>query len=220
MVYSKTAGADRIAKRLSIGETMKEQCMGASPQGIVGRILGLIMNSIHDRQYLRIIRDLRDTESGGPFNILDLGCGGGIAVRHFSRVFGEAHVYGVDRSPDMVDLARRVNAEGVRRGTVEILQGDAESLPLPDSCVRIVGVFDTINFWENHGLAFSEIRRVSAEDGIIVIVNGYPEKGTKWYDFVKFKNAEEYKKLLSGAGFETVEYVIRNHTIVIKAKKL
>lgn len=193
--------------------------MGASPRGVAGRILGLFMNAVHDRQYLRIIRNLRETESGTMINILDLGCGGGIAVRHFSRTFKDAHVYGLDRSSDMVDLASRVNAAGVKSGTVEILHGDAESLPLPDSSIRVVGIFDTINFWENHRRSFSEIRRVLAEDGIIVIVNGYPEVGTKWYDFVKFKNVEEYNTLLRDTGFQPLGNEVRNHTIVVKAKK-
>lgn len=198
---------------------MKERCMGASPRGVAGRILGLFMNAVHDRQYSRIIRRLHDSKSGKVHNILDLGCGGGIAVKHFSRMFTEAHIYGVDRSSDMVGLARRVNSREVNRGTVEILQADVETLPIADACIQIVGIFDTINFWENHTKAFTEIRRVLAGDGIVLIVNGYPEKGTKWYDFVKFKNIEEYKQILSGTGFVTTEYEIQNHTIVIKAKR-
>jgi len=197
---------------------MKELCIGASPQGKIGRILGHFMNAIHSHQYFTIIREISDNEKGEILNILDIGCGGGIAIKHFSRVFKEAHIYGIDRSIDMVHLAKRVNRKGIKTGKVEILNGDVELLRIPEKTIHLISVFDTINFWDNHTKALSEMKRVLTQYGRLLIVNGYPEEGTKWYDFVKFKNIEDYDILLKNNGFEIAKHEIKNRTIIIKAK--
>lgn len=83
----------------------------------------------------------------------------------------------------------------------------------------IITVFDNINFWGDYGRALKEITRVLKESGFVYIINGYPEVGTKWHDFVKFKNAEEYRNLLLANGITVEKIEIENHTILVKGKK-
>jgi SAM-dependent methyltransferase len=63
--------------------------------------------------------------------VLDLGSGGGIDVLLSARRVG-AHgkVYGLDASPDMVELARR-NAAEAGAANAEFLHGTIEAIPLP-----------------------------------------------------------------------------------------
>lgn len=196
------------------------QSIGANPTGFLGRIAGVLMNGIHSRQYRKIITHiLRDIRSAEPLRILDIGCGGGKAVRLFHTLVGDAHIDGVDISPDMVALAQKVNKRGIRAGQVDITQGDVTALPYENNSFDIITAFDTINFWPDLDKAMNEIIRVLNKNGLFVIVNGYPAEGSKWYEFVKFKNSDEYRDMLAAHGFIHVQITIQKNTIIIEAKK-
>ena len=68
--------------------------------------------------------------------VLDLGSGGGIDVLLSARrVAPSGKAYGLDMTPEMLDLARRNQAEaGVTNA--EFLEGTMESVPLPDEVGR------------------------------------------------------------------------------------
>ena len=194
------------------------QSIGANPRGFWGRLAGRLMNSLHSRSYRKIIAQaLREIKTTAPLRILDIGCGGGGAVRLFYTLAQNAQTDGIDISPDMVALAQRVNRKGIRRGQVDIAQGDVTALPYPDHSFDIVTAFDTINFWTDLDSAMTEIRRVLKENGLLLIVNGYPDPGSKWYEFVKCKDENEYRAMLSACGFRSIRITVRKHTIIIKA---
>ena len=194
------------------------QSIGANPRGFWGRLAGRLMNSLHSRSYRKIIAQaLREIKTTAPLRILDIGCGGGGAVRLFYTLAQNAQTDGIDISPDMVALAQRVNRKGIRRGQVDIAQGDVTALPYPDHSFDIVTAFDTINFWTDFDKAISEVCRALKKDGVFVIVNGYPKEGTKWWDFVKFKNSDAYRDMLMAYGFQNMRCTIRRNTIIIEA---
>jgi SAM-dependent methyltransferase len=79
---------------------------------------------------------LADLETGEV--VLDLGSGGGIDVLLSARRVGPTGwVYGLDMTPEMLDLAR---ANQARAGiaNVEFLEGRIEAVPLPDASVDVV----------------------------------------------------------------------------------
>lgn len=196
------------------------QTIGAKPTGLKGRLAGLIMNSIHSKQYKKIIRPI--VEEAGiqkTLTVLDIGCGGGKAISQFSTMLNNSKIYGIDHSADMVSLARDVNKEGIQKRKVDILQGDVTNMPYPNDYFDIISAFDTINFWPDFSKAILEIKRVLKDKGILLIVNGYPKKGNKWWDFSKFKNDVEYRKELSKYGFNPINIEITESTIIIKAEQ-
>jgi SAM-dependent methyltransferase len=70
--------------------------------------------------------------------VLDLGSGGGIDVLLSARRVGPSGwVYGLDMTPEMLELAR---ANQARAGiaNVEFLEGRIEAVPLPDAAVDVV----------------------------------------------------------------------------------
>ncbi|MDN5726340.1 MAG: methyltransferase domain-containing protein, partial [Propionibacteriales bacterium] len=70
--------------------------------------------------------------------VLDLGSGGGIDVLlSASRVGGTGFVYGVDMTPEMLDLAR-TNATQAGVANVEFLLGTIEDIPLADGSVDVI----------------------------------------------------------------------------------
>jgi SAM-dependent methyltransferase len=79
------------------------------------------------------VADLRPGE-----RVLDLGSGGGIDVLLSARRVGpRGFAYGVDFTPEMLELARS-NAVEAGATNVEFLEGRIEAVPLPDASVDVV----------------------------------------------------------------------------------
>ena len=195
--------------------------IGSNPTGVTGRIAGTLMNIIHAGQYSRIIRRtlLRRFDPSEEVSILDIGCGGGKTLGIIASLLPSARMRGIDHSGDMVRLAGRVNRAGIDAGRIEVLRADAHELPFPDSSFDAVTAFDTINFWTDLEKAAGEVRRVLKPGGWFIIVNGYLEEGTKWHDFVKFKNRDEYSAFLKRFGFRDVDITLQKRTIIVSAEK-
>jgi len=199
----------------------KMQTIGSNPVGLKGRLAGIIMNLIHTNQYKKIIQryiiDKIDTIN--HLSILDVGCGGGKVISLFSSMLKKSKIYGIDHSVDMVNLSRRVNKAGISDETVNIVQGNVNKLPYSDDFFDIVTAFDAINFWNDFDNSIIEIKRVLKQNGMFLIVNGYPKEGTKWWNFVKFKNDNEYRAVLSEHDFKEINIIIEKNTIIILTNK-
>ncbi len=195
--------------------------IGSKPLGLTGKLAGFIMNSIHAKQYKNIIKKqiFEKVETSNFLSVLDIGCGGGKAINLFCSMFINSKIYGIDHSIEMVNLSRKVNKKEICKGKADIVQSDVNALPYLNNFFDIITAFDTINFWTDFDKAMNEIKRVLKKEGIFLIVNGYPKEGTKWWDFVKFKNEDEYKTLLLKNGFKEILITIEKHTIIIQAKK-
>jgi ubiquinone/menaquinone biosynthesis C-methylase UbiE len=61
--------------------------------------------------------------------VLGIGFGSGLAILELSRIAHEGRVCGVDHSDLMVRQARRRNADGCRRGVVDLRLGSVDELP-------------------------------------------------------------------------------------------
>jgi len=97
--------------------------------------------------------------------VLDLGSGGGIDCFLAARNVGETGmVYGLDMTPDMVELARRnVDRLGVKN--VEFLLGEIEEVPLPDNSVDVVLSNCVICLSPDKDAVFSQAFRVLRPGG-------------------------------------------------------
>jgi arsenite methyltransferase len=97
--------------------------------------------------------------------VLDLGSGGGLDVLLSARRVGPTGTaYGLDMTPEMLDLARRNQAEaGV--GNAEFLQGTMEAVPLPDASVDVVISNCVINLAADKDPVLAEAYRVLRPGG-------------------------------------------------------
>jgi ubiquinone/menaquinone biosynthesis C-methylase UbiE len=107
----------------------------------------------------------------------------------------------------MVRLAREVNREAINQNRLEIREGKADSLPYPDgafTCAVMTGVF---NFMPDPLKALSEIRRVLAGGGRLVVFTGSKElRGTPaapepMASRLHFYEDQELEDLARKAGF-------------------
>ena len=101
--------------------------------------------------------------------VLDLGSGGGIDVLLSARRVGPTgYVYGLDMTPEMLDLARRNQAEaGVEN--VEFLLGTIEDIPLPDASVDVIISNCVINLAADKTKVLAEAHRVLRPGGLFAV---------------------------------------------------
>ena len=101
--------------------------------------------------------------------VLDLGSGGGIDVLLSARRVGPTgKAYGVDFTPQMLDLARR-NAAEAGATNVEFLDGHIDAVPLPDASVDVIISNCVVNLAVDKSAVFTEMRRLLRPGGRIGI---------------------------------------------------
>lgn len=155
--------------------------------------------------------------------VLDLGSGGGLDVLLSARRVGPTgKAYGLDMTPEMLDLARRNQAEaGV--DNAEFLQGTIEDVPLPDGTVNVVISNCVINLAADKDPVLREAFRVLAPGGRfavsdIVLLRPLPEVARRamqlWTGCVAGALLDsEYVAKLAAAGFtDAAVEVTRTHT--------
>jgi SAM-dependent methyltransferase len=144
--------------------------------------------------------------------VLDLGSGGGIDVLLSARRVGPTgFVYGLDMTGDMLALAR---ANQARAGAtnVQFLEGQIESIPLPDASVDVIISNCVINLSPDKDAVLREAFRVLKPGGRFavsdVVVRGEVPADVRqsmelWVGCIAGALEEgEYVRKLEAAGFE------------------
>lgn len=211
----------RITKRnlrTTGGATVGMAKQGSNPTGYFGKLVGVLMNRFLTGVYARYI-DIQLPPDNSV--ILDVGCGGGKFIQYLSGKNPTYQLIGIDHSPAMVGLSRKVNRLGVGAQQVRILQAPVTAIPIDSNTVDVVTAFETVQFWPDIGEAFSEILRVLKRGGTFLIMNRYPPEGSSWWKRAKIKNDREYATQLESAGFSRIEtdLTYRKGWIVVKALK-
>lgn len=96
--------------------------------------------------------------------VLDIGSGSGTDTLLAGTLVGCGRVYGLDMTPAMLDKLRR-NAHSMGATRVQLLEGNAEEIPLPDASVDVVTSNGVLNLVPDKRRAFAEIVRVLKPGG-------------------------------------------------------
>jgi len=189
---------------------------GLKPSGFIGLLVGRLMNKLQTSLYIEYFKNKMPPENSV---ILDLGCGGGKFIRFLLEANKNYKIFGVDHSPEMVRLSERVNRKFIKQRLVSIFQGSVLEIPLETNSVDLVTAFETIQFWPDIDLTLTEIQRVLKNDGAFLIINRYPEKGSRWWKMAKIKDDQDYINRLEKAGFKEVaiDLDFRKGWIVVQA---
>ena len=188
---------------MSHSNTMMKQ--GSKPTGLLGKLIGSMMNRHHSRIYHWAL-ELVDLT--GTLTTLDIGCGGGKAVQLLAARMPQSTVHGLDHSPEMVQLASHVNTKAIKKDRVQVHHGSVSSLPFEDDQLDLVTAFETIQFWSTLAQDLREIHRVLKPGGTLLIANRYPNlegKDAAWKDVLQVHSVDHYRELLTQAGFENMQ---------------
>jgi ubiquinone/menaquinone biosynthesis C-methylase UbiE len=100
--------------------------------------------------------------------IVDIGCGPGYIIREISSAFPGQRIIGLDISPSMVQIAV---ANLSSTGNVELLQADAEKVPLRDGSVDFVISTGSLHHWRDCDAVLSEIYRILRPGGELLLLD-------------------------------------------------
>ena len=104
--------------------------------------------------------------------VLDVGSGGGIdTILAARRVGPRGRAIGLDALEEMRERGRRHAAEAGVQGWTEFIQGEMESIPLPDGSVDAVVSNGVLNLSARKSRALAEIFRVLRPTGRISLAD-------------------------------------------------
>ena len=167
--------------------------------------------------------------------VLDLGSGGGLDVLLSARRVGPTgKAYGLDMTDEMLELARRNQAEaGV--DNVEWLKGHIEAIPLPAASVDVVISNCVINLSGDKPTVVREAARVLRPGGRLAVTDVIADPGTdaatradmqRWTGCIAGAlTRQEFEHALAAAGFADVE-IAETHRVhehagsaIVRARK-
>ncbi len=117
-----------------------------------------------------IARALGDAPIG---QLIDIGTGTGRMLELFGP--GAQQAVGVDRSPEMLRLARVKLAQAGLDGA-ELRQGDMYALPLPSGAADTVIIHQVLHYAQNPAAAVAEAARLLAPGGRLLIADFAPHE--------------------------------------------
>ena len=146
----------------------------------------------------RWVTDLLEIRSDD--NVLEIGFGPGVIIKHLSKRASVGHIAGADLSGEMVKQAQARNATAIKTGRVDLRQGSAERLPFGDSTFDKALAINSMQVWPEPVGALREMRRVMKTGGRVALgftpYSGQPKVGLI--------------EILSAAGFTKANVVERN----------
>ena len=138
--------------------------------------------------------------------ILDVGCGGGAAVKEMLRLSEGSIVKGVDYSEKSVEMSRELNAEEIEYERCLIEKADAARLPYVDKAFDLVTAIETVYFWKDPEAAFREIWRVLKKGGMFAVLMEASEPSVEDTGFatpMRIYSEDELCGMMKKAGFES-----------------
>lgn len=136
------------------------------PTGFAGQLVGHLMAVQHRTLTVWTVDHMR---VGPRDRVLDIGCGGGMAIGLLAKRATDGHVAGVDYSPDMVVQSRRRNRAAILQKRVEVQRGDAMALPYPDDSFDQASAIETFYFWPDPAKGLAEAYRVLKPGGKLTV---------------------------------------------------
>jgi SAM-dependent methyltransferase len=190
-------------KRMKLKQRLVNALMaqGGHPTGIGGRVVGLMMaNRASNRKRNSWVVSLLDVQPDD--RVLEIGFGPGLAIRELSHIAHEGYVCGIDHSELMVRQARRRNADGVRRGVVDLRLGSVDALPAFDAPFDKILAVNAHFFWGEPDARLEQLGRLLRHAGLIALA--HQPRGPGASDTMAAESGREIAAALGRAGFSQV----------------
>jgi SAM-dependent methyltransferase len=171
------------------------------PTGLLGSAAGLLMaHRTSNRRRNSWAVSLLDVQRDD--RVLEIGFGPGLAIRELGSIAAEGYVCGIDHSELMLRRARRRNADGLRRGVVDLRLGSVEELPAFDAPFDKILAVNTMGFWSEPLARLAELRRLLRPGGLIAVA--HQPRGPGATDEASLAKGRQIAAALTRAGFSEV----------------
>jgi SAM-dependent methyltransferase len=171
------------------------------PTGLLGAAAGLLMaHRSSNRKRNEWVVSLLGVSPDD--RVLEVGCGPGLAIRRLSRIAHAGYVCGIDHSEVMLRQARRRNADGLRRGIVELRLGSIDELPAFDAPFDKILAVNAMLFWAQPDARLAQLRRRLRPGGVIAVA--HQPRGPGASDESAAAAGREIAAALERAGFSRV----------------
>ena len=183
------------------------------PKGYIGKFMLGSMNVAHKNIFNLGLENIRINDNS---KLLDLGFGGGMALKMISKKHKNIKLFGIDFSEESIKTCMKKNKKDIMNGKIELIKGDIGKMPFSDDYFDIITAFQTHYHWDNLDKKLLEIFRVLSEKGQFIIV---AEKYKINYHMEKYKTKEELKNIFAETGFEKIEYMETKYNMFIRGEK-
>ena len=185
------------------------------PSGLLGRLMGFLMNWRHRplSQWTVELMNIQPDDS-----VLDIGCGGGVAIKEIAKIAASGFVAGVDYSDIMVRQALRHNAAAVGAMRVAIKNGSISNLPFKDESFDKACAIESFNFWPDPIAGLKEVHRVLRPKGLVAIATGWSKEMPNQQKYVAMAQKMRFSlysglemvEVLTAAGFSQAEFQLKD----------
>ena len=177
--------------------------------------MGPLMNWRH-RPLGRWTIELMDIQPDS--SVLDLGCGGGMAIKEIAKIAVGGFVAGVDYSEIMVRQALKHNAAAVGARRVAIKNGNISELPFKDESFDRACAIESFNYWPDPTAGLKEVHRVLRPQGLIAIATGWSKEMRNQQKYAAMAHkmrfslyaGSEIVAMLTAAGFSQAQFELRD----------
>jgi SAM-dependent methyltransferase len=134
--------------------------------------------------------------------VLEIGFGPGLAIHELSRIAPDGYICGVDHSELMVRQASRRNADGIRRGVVDLRLASVDALPVFDAPFDKILAVNAALFWGEPDARLDALRGLLRPGGLIAVA--YQPRGPGASDETSGAMGREIAAAFVRVGFREV----------------
>jgi len=194
------------------------------PHGPLGRLVGSFFAHYNAGFNRWIVQELRSEWREEPGRIVELGPGPGLGLEETLRAFPSAHVWGIDRSPEMLARSGKRNRRDLGTGRLVLLEGDCASLS-ELAPVDMVFAVHVLYFWHQPSEQLAQIHRALRPGGRLalgfrlrsempmVAQRTLPKEGHLLYE-----SEDQLSGRLREAGFASFRYLARGSAAAPKGR--
>ena len=150
--------------------------------------------------------------------VLDIGCGGGAALKRIAAQITTGHLTGIDYSPVSVATARETNSGAVLAHKMDILEASVEQLPFADDTFDKIITIESFYFWPSPQENLKGVFRILKNSGTFLLVaDVYQKEGLSDKKLENIRNfhlfnptPEEFRALFEQAGFSDIQIHLKD----------
>jgi len=207
MIHARAEGVKPVKPGQRVEAAVRGQF--GRPAGVWGRGAGLLMaHRSSNRRRNAWAVSLLDVQPDD--RVLEIGFGPGLAISELSRLATRGYVCGIDHSELMLRRAKRLNADGLRRGVVDLRLGSVEDLPALDEPFDKILAVNAMMFWQEPVARLEKLRRLLRSGGLIAVA--HQPRGPGASDEAAAAKGREIESALAQAGFSE----LRLETLALK----